>query len=107
MIRNEKRNVSDPFGCLWLDPFGWALRFGAGIALAGITASRANASDLLPDFGTDRLLIEQGFSWAAESLELADGKKHSYSQFVGRTGKSRRLRDGKLGLRADNNVQWR
>ena len=35
------------------------LRFGAGISLAGIAASRANASDLLLDIGADRLLIAQ------------------------------------------------
>jgi Ca2+-binding RTX toxin-like protein len=61
------------------------LRFGAGIGLANITASRANADDLLLNIGTDRLLIEHGLVGAVESFELGDGKKYGYSQFVGRT----------------------
>jgi Ca2+-binding RTX toxin-like protein len=48
------------------------LRFGAGIALANITARRANADDLLLDIGTDWLLIEHGLAGAQSSSASND-----------------------------------
>jgi Ca2+-binding RTX toxin-like protein len=64
------------------------LRFDAGITLAGIATSRANANDLVLEMGADRLVIAQGWGGALERFEFADGTRYSFSQLVGRTLRS-------------------